>query len=136
MPQCELIVNYAKCTGCRLCESACSIGHTGETNPIRSRIRIAQLKEEADSLSIPVKCMVCENPPCEAVCAWKKHHRSDLLPQSELFQAFLQRRSRHTQYGRRPFGPTDLATGSFQYMGDIGSLQFIHGRFGLKKPIH
>ncbi len=68
MPRRELIVNYAKCTECRLCESAYSIGHAGETNPAKSRIRIARSHEEADVYCIPVKCIACENPPCMVVC--------------------------------------------------------------------
>ncbi len=51
-----------------MCESAYSIGHAGETNPAKSRIRIARSHEEADVYCIPVKCIACENPPCMVVC--------------------------------------------------------------------
>ncbi|MBW2367763.1 MAG: 4Fe-4S dicluster domain-containing protein [Deltaproteobacteria bacterium] len=68
MSKYELIVNYAKCTGCRLCETSCAIGHTGEANPVKSRVRIVKVEGEADIICIPVKCMSCENPPCQAVC--------------------------------------------------------------------
>ena len=33
-------IDYTKCTGCKLCEVACSLQHTGSINPWRSRIRV------------------------------------------------------------------------------------------------
>ena len=66
----ELVVNYDKCTGCRLCETVCSMCHEpkSEVNPQKSRIRIVKLEGEADVTSIPVKCAQCEKAPCEAIC--------------------------------------------------------------------
>ena len=69
MAEYELVVNYDKCTGCRICEIACSMHNIGlGVNPQRSKIRIVKLEEEADTISIPVKCMQCEKPICEAIC--------------------------------------------------------------------
>ncbi len=68
MAEYELVINYTKCTGCRLCEMACSIHFGGGANPQKSRIRIVKLEGEADVTSIPVKCVQCEKPPCEAMC--------------------------------------------------------------------
>ena len=62
------MVNYGKCTGCRLCETACSIRTGAEANPQKARIRIVKLEGEADVVPIPVKCVQCENPPCQAIC--------------------------------------------------------------------
>jgi hypothetical protein len=39
-PYKALHVDYDKCTGCRICEGACSIKNFGEFNPELSRIRI------------------------------------------------------------------------------------------------
>lgn len=36
----RIIIDNSKCTGCRLCEIACSLHHTGSINPERSRIRV------------------------------------------------------------------------------------------------
>jgi len=33
-------IDYTKCTGCRLCQVACSLQHTGAVNPQRSRVRV------------------------------------------------------------------------------------------------
>jgi len=68
MAEYELVVNYDKCTGCRICETSCSM-HLGRgANPQKSMIRIVKLEGEADVTSIPVKCVQCEKPPCEAIC--------------------------------------------------------------------
>lgn len=61
-----LIVNPERCTGCRLCESVCSLHHEGECNPVRSRIRV--IRSEEEGLDIPVTCLHCEKAPCIEVC--------------------------------------------------------------------
>jgi len=35
-----LMIDYEKCTGCRLCELVCSVMHDGVSNPARSRIKV------------------------------------------------------------------------------------------------
>jgi carbon-monoxide dehydrogenase iron sulfur subunit len=61
-----LTINLQLCTGCRNCELACSISHTGSFNPKRSRIQI--LKDEAKNLIVPMVCLQCEHPLCEEAC--------------------------------------------------------------------
>lgn len=68
MAEYELAINFKNCVGCRLCEQVCSIHNALEVNPQKARIRIVNLKEEASTLSIPVRCMQCEDPICEVVC--------------------------------------------------------------------
>ena len=68
MPEYELVINYKKCTGCRICEGVCAIHNSLVANPEKARIRIINLREEASTVSIPVRCMQCEEPVCEAVC--------------------------------------------------------------------
>ena len=68
MAEYELVINYAKCTGCRICETACSMHFGLGADPQKSRVRIVKLEGEADVISIPVKCVQCEKPPCEAMC--------------------------------------------------------------------
>lgn len=62
----NLTIEAAKCTGCRMCELACSLKKEGEFNPAKSRIR---------AVSIPplpfysvVTCLQCGDPPCARVC--------------------------------------------------------------------
>ena len=68
MSEREMLVNYDKCTGCGVCETACSIRHEQSVNLQKARIHIVRLESEADVISIPVKCMHCENAPCMGFC--------------------------------------------------------------------
>ena len=68
MAEYELVLDYSKCTGCRICETTCSVRHGLGANPEKAMIRIVKLKGEADVVAIPVVCMRCEDAPCEAIC--------------------------------------------------------------------
>ena len=72
-----LMINYEKCTGCRLCELVCSVRHEGVSNPSRSRIKV--IKWEADGLYIPMSCQQCEDAPCLNVCPVKAISRDEAL---------------------------------------------------------
>lgn len=61
-----LVVDHEKCTGCRLCEMACSVKHTGVNNPLRSRIHI--IKWPWEGFELPMFCQQCEEAPCIAIC--------------------------------------------------------------------
>ncbi len=54
------------CTGCRLCQMACSFHHLDGYNPRRSRLRIEDRSENL--YHFPVVCNQCENPYCANVC--------------------------------------------------------------------
>jgi len=60
-----ITVNSDKCTGCRLCELACSLKNTGEFNPVRARIHVIGFSE---LFCLPVTCFQCEKPYCAEVC--------------------------------------------------------------------
>jgi len=61
-----LLVDYKKCTGCRLCEMVCSIEHAGVNSPSRSRIHV--IKWQWEGFELPMLCQQCEEAPCIAVC--------------------------------------------------------------------
>jgi Fe-S-cluster-containing hydrogenase component 2 len=61
-----LILDYTKCTGCRLCEMACSIKQANVSNPSRARIHI--IRYELEGIIVPMLCQQCESPPCMGVC--------------------------------------------------------------------
>ncbi len=61
-----LIIDAEKCSGCRSCESYCALKHEWECNPAKGRIHV--VKWEQDGIFVPVNCMRCESPACEAVC--------------------------------------------------------------------
>ncbi|OGO22633.1 MAG: hypothetical protein A2Z28_08220 [Chloroflexi bacterium RBG_16_51_9] len=68
-----LAIDAEKCDGCRKCETACSVFHTGADNPGRSRIRI--LTWDNIGLHVPVTCQSCDKPFCTEVCPAKACHR-------------------------------------------------------------
>lgn len=61
-----LVVDAAKCTGCRLCEQVCSVKHEGSVNPYRARIRVVKWETEGEVL--PMVCRQCDDPPCQNIC--------------------------------------------------------------------
>jgi carbon-monoxide dehydrogenase iron sulfur subunit len=67
-----LVIDYEKCTGCRECELACSVYHTGASNPSRSRIKV--IKWEWEGIYLPMTCQNCEKPFCVEVCPTKACH--------------------------------------------------------------
>ena len=72
-----LMLDYEKCTGCRLCELVCSVKHEGVSNPARSRLKI--VKWEMEGRYIPMSCQQCESAPCQAVCPVKAVSRDGNL---------------------------------------------------------
>ena len=72
-----LIVDYSKCTGCRLCEIVCSIKKNGAVNPTRARITV--IKWEPICVETPMLCQQCESAPCIAVCPVKALARDEDL---------------------------------------------------------
>jgi len=61
-----LIVDVDLCTGCGLCELACSFEKTGEFSRTNSRIRLFVWEETAEC--VPILCYQCEEAPCITVC--------------------------------------------------------------------
>ena len=72
-----LVLDYEKCTGCRLCEMVCSIQHEEVSNPARSRIKV--VKMEWEGRYVPVTCQQCESAPCMAICPVKAISRDESL---------------------------------------------------------
>jgi len=62
------IFHADKCTGCRVCELACSMVNEGEYNPKKSRIRIMRNMET--DVNIPVLDVRCDGscPKCIEYC--------------------------------------------------------------------
>ncbi|MBS3794353.1 MAG: 4Fe-4S dicluster domain-containing protein [Candidatus Thorarchaeota archaeon] len=65
MPQ-QLTVDYTKCTGCRLCELACSAHHENKFQPSLARLKIVRYDDIG--VDIPNVCGPCEEAPCVDVC--------------------------------------------------------------------
>ncbi len=61
-----LEIEADKCTGCRMCELACSSIKEGEFIPEHSRIRV--IDNRLEGWSRPTVCLQCDEPMCMAVC--------------------------------------------------------------------
>lgn len=81
-----LTVDVERCTGCRLCEAACSLRFDSRCRPSASRIAVVRF---ADSVRPrPSVCRHCADPPCAAVCP------TEALVRDEATGAVLHLRSR------------------------------------------
>ncbi|MFH1488163.1 MAG: 4Fe-4S dicluster domain-containing protein [Pseudomonadota bacterium] len=61
-----LAIKAENCTGCRMCELACSGSKEGLFSPERSRVRV--ISDALAGWSRPAVCLQCEDPMCMAVC--------------------------------------------------------------------
>lgn len=61
-----ILVDAAKCTGCRTCELVCSVRNEGIANPARSRVHI--IRFESVVFEVPMLCQQCTSAPCIAIC--------------------------------------------------------------------
>ena len=74
-PHWALAVDYAKCAGCRTCETVCAahnnpVQHQGRPlpglgNPRLANIRVHSFNPDVD---VPVSCAMCSDAPCIAAC--------------------------------------------------------------------
>ena len=60
-----LFAERENCTGCRACEYACSVAHTGVVRPSLSRIHVMKFMNSVD---VPIVCWHCDDAPCVAAC--------------------------------------------------------------------
>ena len=61
-----LLRDAQACTGCMQCEMACSYQTEGKFNPIKSRIKVFEFKEQ--HLFVPYTCTQCAEAWCMQVC--------------------------------------------------------------------
>ena len=61
-----IVISPEKCTGCRLCELACSYNKAGSFNPKDSAISVLSFDEVG--LQVPMTCLQCEEAHCMDVC--------------------------------------------------------------------
>lgn len=61
-----ITIRPENCTGCRLCELACSSNKEGHFMPGRARIKVVH--DALEGWSHPAVCLQCEEPMCLDVC--------------------------------------------------------------------
>ncbi len=74
----QIVVDISKCTGCGICELACSLYHAKECNPEKSRGRVIRYEDQGILYSIPVMCQQCETSPCQDICPTKAIKRNQM----------------------------------------------------------
>lgn len=72
----RIVLDPAKCDGCRVCEGVCSLVNEGESNPTKARIKVVRTVEDQILYSIPVYCLQCEDAYCENVCPARAINRN------------------------------------------------------------
>lgn len=70
-----LYVEPEKCTGCKTCETVCSLYQEKIYNPTRARIHV--IKWDNAGIYIPMICQQCETPICETVCPMRAIHKNE-----------------------------------------------------------
>ncbi len=64
-----LNVDIEKCTGCRTCETACSLKNTDRVQPSRSRVKVIKYEKRGEYHNyIPMVCQQCSTPLCMEAC--------------------------------------------------------------------
>jgi Fe-S-cluster-containing hydrogenase component 2 len=70
----RLRVDYTRCTGCHLCEIACSLYNEEICNPTLSKISVIRWEEAVD---FPLVCHQCEDAPCITACPAEARMRNE-----------------------------------------------------------
>ncbi len=75
-----LNVDIEKCTGCRTCETVCSLINTDRVQPSRSRIKVIRYEKRGEYHNyIPMVCQQCSTPLCMDVCPTNAISRDPVL---------------------------------------------------------
>jgi anaerobic carbon-monoxide dehydrogenase iron sulfur subunit len=70
-----ILVDAAKCTGCRTCELVCSVKKEGMANPARARVHVVRFEEKV--FEVPMFCQQCVSAPCMTSCPVKAINREE-----------------------------------------------------------
>jgi Fe-S-cluster-containing dehydrogenase component len=68
-----LVIDYDKCHGCRICETACAM--INEMNNGSSQPRVTSVSWELEGRGMSIICQHCQDAPCMAVCPTRAIYR-------------------------------------------------------------
>ena len=71
----HIICDPTLCTGCRICEYACSMTKTRSYDPTFSRIRVVRIEPITMTA---ISCRLCEDAPCILACPRDALSRSEV----------------------------------------------------------
>ena len=77
-----ILVDAAKCTGCRSCELVCSVKKEGMVNPSKARCHI--IRFENIVFEVPVFCQQCVDAPCKTICPVKAISRDEEIGRTKI----------------------------------------------------
>lgn len=105
-----IIAETSRCIGCRTCEVACAVSHSEDSavatinSPTEFTPRLKLVK--TSSVSAPVMCRQCEDPPCAKVCP------NDAIVQEDNYVKVIQSRciGCKTCAVACPYGAMDVVT--------------------------
>ncbi|MHA1144048.1 MAG: 4Fe-4S dicluster domain-containing protein [Candidatus Helarchaeota archaeon] len=69
-----IICDAEKCTGCEICEFACSIEHDDVFQQMHSRIKRVRIEP---IINFAISCQFCKDPACVRVCPQKALSQDD-----------------------------------------------------------
>jgi len=69
-----LVVDAEACTGCEVCEFACSIEHDGVFQPLHARIRAIRIEPV---INMAIGCQFCLDAPCVHACPYKALEKTE-----------------------------------------------------------
>lgn len=70
MPRWGMAIDLLKCIGCYGCQMSCKAEHATPPGVTLAKVEVAETGTYPDvtRVHMPLLCMQCNNPPCEAVC--------------------------------------------------------------------
>jgi Fe-S-cluster-containing dehydrogenase component len=68
-----MVIDLFKCIGCYGCQASCKAEHATPPGVTLARVEIEEVGTypSVSRIILPLLCMQCQNPPCEAVCPTK-----------------------------------------------------------------
>ena len=77
-----IVIDAAKCTGCRSCELVCSVKKEQMVNTGKARVHVVRFENIV--FEVPVFCQQCADAPCKSICPVKAINWNDEAGRTEI----------------------------------------------------